>query len=109
MTADITGKAGKAWKAKFDAVAVKEKPHGLDMWLIHQPGVHAYWSWWFITGCDLYTDPDGKTWGKQLGKVKPGCTHEWLCFALNPESGHFAGTEPPLGWDSNADIAPARV
>jgi hypothetical protein len=107
---DITGRAGRAWKFKIDAREAAAKPHALDAYLIHQPNVHAIWSWWLFTGCDLYDDPDSATWGKlEPKKVSPGMTHEFICYALSPESGHYAGTEPPEGWDSTEASNPARV
>lgn len=106
---DISGHAARAWKFVCSPEERARKPHGLDMYLIHQPGVHAFWSWWMVTGCDLYDDPDPNTWGKLPPKKRNNVnTHEFLCFALSPESGHYAGTEPPEGWDSDADIAPGR-
>ena len=32
-----------------------------------------------------------------------------LCMALNPETGFFAGTEPPEGWDATDSDPPSRV
>ena len=86
----------------------KLKPHAIDCYLIHQPGVHAVWSWWFVTGCDLYDSKDPKAYGQEPAQKRAqDVTHEFICFALNPEV--FKGEVPPAGWDSTADIAPNRV
>lgn len=110
MPPDISGKSARAWKFRSTPEELARKPHALDMYLIHQPGVHGFWSWWMMTGCDLYDDPNPTEWGKLPAKKKhEGNTHEFICFALSPESGHYAGSEPPDGWDSTADKHPARV
>lgn len=105
---DIQGSSGRAWKWAVDQAEMALKPHGLDAYLIHQPGVHTIWSWWWVTGCDLY--PDDGEWGRLPAvKVKPENTHEFLCFALNPETGFYKGTEPPDGWDSTDPNVLSRV
>jgi hypothetical protein len=88
----------------------KRKPHGLNVYIVHQPGVHLIWSWWLITGCDLYEDDRSTEWGR-LPPVKDSdaVTHEFVCYALNPETGHFAGTEPPDGWDATETDPPSRI
>lgn len=111
MAADIEGKAGKAWQFKISPEERARKPHGLEAWLVYQPGVHAFWSWWLITGCDLYDDDvDPTAWGRLPPKKSADdVTHEFVCYALNPEDGFFAGSEPPDGWDATETDAPARV
>jgi hypothetical protein len=75
------------------------KPHALDGYLVHQPGVNVAWSWWWICGCDLYDDPDHTQWGKlPPHRHASEKTHEFICFALNPK--RFNGSEPPDGWDA---------
>lgn len=107
---DITGTSARAWKLAVTPEERALKPHSLDLYLIHQPDVHPFWSWWLISGCDLYDDPNPTVYGR-LPPKKSGAekTHEFLCFALSPESGHYAGTEPPAGWDSTEEKNPARV
>lgn len=111
MNPDISGRAGRAWKFKTTPEEQKRKPHGLDAYLVHQPGVHAFWSWWLITGCDLDDgDSDPNVYGKMPAIKKSWAnTHEFMCVALNPESGHFAGTEPPEGWDATETDPESRV
>lgn len=107
---DIEGPAGRAWRFTATPEIMKEKPHGLDAYLIHQPNVHAVWSWWFVTGCDLYDDPDPTEYGRWPPKRdRPDMTHEFFCYALNPQSGHYAGSEPPDGWDSTEEEVETRV
>lgn len=104
---DVAGIAGRAWRATITPEERARKPHGLDAYVVHQPGVNVAWSWWLITGCDLFHDPDSKTWGKLPPKRNfDGATHEFICFALNPD--RFHGGTPPDGWDAGGDD-PARV
>lgn len=108
---NISGRAARAWLFTVTPEERALKPHGLDAYLIHQPGVHMLWSWWFLSGCDLYESKgDPKKWGTKPA-VKHGAdvTHEFICFALNPETGFFAGTEPPDGWDATTHDTPSRV
>lgn len=109
-TPDMLGQSARAWKFHITPEEAARKPHGLDCYLIHQPGVNVFWSWWVFTGCDLYDDPDPSEWGKLPPKKHHAtATHEFLCLAISPESGHYAGIEPPDGWDSTDDRHPARV
>lgn len=106
---DIKGPAGRAWRYRISDKEKKSKPHSLDAYVIYQPGVHAVWSWWFITGCDLHDD-DSAEWGRlPAEKDDPDNTHEFTCFALNPGTGFFDGKTPPVGWDSLEGDHPARV
>jgi hypothetical protein len=107
---DISGTSARAWLFKSTPEERARKPHALDAYVIHQPGVHAFWSWWLVTGCDLYDDPDPTTFGKlPADKKATGNTHEFLCFALDPK--HFNGSEPPEGWDATEEQGdpPTRV
>lgn len=66
------------------------------------------WSWWVVTGCDLFDDPDPTAWGKLPPvKLADDRTHEYICFALIPSV--FSGSEPPDGWDADDHQAPNRV
>ncbi len=107
----MSGKSARAWLHQCSPEERKRKPHGLDAYLVHQPGVHAFWSWWLVSGCDLYEDEvDPTQWGR-LPPVKDtaAATHEFVCYALNPSDGFFAGTEPPEGWDATESDPPARI
>ncbi len=111
-TPDIEGTAARAWLFKITPEEQARKPHALHAYLIHQPGVHMLWSWWLVTGCDLIDDEseDPTEWGKMPAtKQATGNTHEFCCFALNPEDGHFAGVEPPEGWDATETDPESRV
>lgn len=107
---DIIGPSARAWCFKITPEERARKPHGLDSFVIHQPGVNIAWSWWVVSGCDLYEDADSGTWGKLPPKLHaPGNTHEFISFALNPK--HFKGSEPPEGWDATQEEGdpPTRV
>lgn len=110
-TPDISGRSARAWKFKTTPEESARKPHALDAYLIHQPGVHMLWSWWLLTGCDLHESKgDPATWGTMPAvKHRQDATHEFICFALNPEGGHYAGAEPPDGWDATETDPPSRV
>lgn len=110
-TPDVSGHSARAWRFRITPEERARKPHGLDAYLIHQPGVHTLWSWWLVTGCDLHDDDaDPNVWGRMPSvKHKPDATHEFICFAMSPESGYFTGTEPPDGWDATETDPPSRV
>jgi hypothetical protein len=110
---NIEGQAGRAWLFEVTPEERALKPFALNAYLVHQPGVHAFWSWWFITGCSLSDDgADPAVFGKFKAQLhRPGVTHEWSCWALNPETGFYARDKatPPEGWDSIDEDNPARV
>ncbi len=116
---DIEGRAGRAWLFAVTEEARKRKPFAIDAYLVHQPGVHAVWSWWLITGCSLSNEgavDDDKatdaTWGKLKAQLqRDGVTHEWSCWALNPETKIYVADAPtaPDGWDAMVGDPPARV
>lgn len=75
---DLTGKAGRAWKAPLDS----DQPHGtLAGWLINVPKAHPFWSWWAINMIHL-RDIEGVPPAK---KHYPEAQYEFLIYAINPE------------------------
>jgi hypothetical protein len=78
---DISGTTGKAWKSTMPSTELAKKwPAGLDMWLMHRPGSHPFWSWYVVTGCSL-RDVTGLPPAK---KRSPDMTHEIMVLALDP-------------------------
>jgi hypothetical protein len=93
---DIAGRSTNAWR--LTPTAETAKPSGLDSWLIHDPGIHAFWSWWIVSGCSLRDIP-----GAPPAKLqRPDMSHEILILALNPE-------KPPIDPDLPVGLGGQRV
>lgn len=78
---DITGTHARAWKASPSAELRTQWPAGLDMYLVHCPSAHPFWSWYVVSGCSLAPMP-----GLPPAKMhRPGMSHEVMVFALDPD------------------------
>lgn len=82
---DVTG-AGKwrAWRCPRPETGVPDHQAHIGGWLLHCPGAHAFWSYWWIALIHLRPIP-----GVKAAHIKtPGAGWEMICFAQDP------GTEP---------------
>lgn len=78
---DIIGSQATAWRDKPAPELLAQFPAHVGYWLIHMPGVHAFWSFWTVSIASL-RDLQGVP---QATVKVPGATHEILAFAVDPD------------------------
>lgn len=79
----LSGPAGRAWSCPRLAHGQQTLAETacLATWLIEQPGVHAFWTRWFVTLIHLRDIP-----GVQPAHMQfPTASHEVVIHALDPE------------------------
>lgn len=75
----------RLWRAPAPPLTELFRGHAhatLGVWLVHQPGVHLFWAYWWVTLIHLRPT-------EELGAAKttaPGATHEVLCLTQDPEA-----------------------
>ena len=77
----VFDKAGSAWRGVVTPEHRAAWPAGLDVWLVHVPKAHPFWSWYIVTGCslrDLETVAPAR-------KQSPEMDHEINIVALHPD------------------------
>ena len=78
--ADKHGPGGSAWRCGIKPTT-KDHEAGLGSWIIHQPGVHAFWSYWIVALVHLRPIESVRP----AHKAYPEAEYEMLCLSLNPE------------------------
>lgn len=85
---DLTGRAGQAWRATHSPDELVQWPASVALWLVHQPGVHAFWSIWRLGVVSLRELPGLPP----AHKTQPNASHEFMIDSVNPDY------EPKADW-----------
>lgn len=86
------GLAGRAWLCEYSMPSTASEADlatnesTLRQYLLHVPGAHPFWTWYFMAGITLRDVPGLSPANKQF----EGATHELMVLSLDP------GYPPPL-------------
>lgn len=82
-TPTFTGPAGQAWRVRMPPVGQRSRPDydgTVDLFIVHAPGCHAFWSYWMVTTIHLRPIPGVRPPLKRF----EGASHELMILALDP-------------------------
>lgn len=77
----LEGRAAKAWRLPLNP-QTPDQAAGLAHWLVEHPSAHPYWTRWHVSLIHLRDIPGVPPAKKRSAEV----THEFIIYALNPDS-----------------------